>query len=223
MTAPTSGIFIALEGGDGSGKSTQAGALALRLRAEGHIVRLTEEPAGTDLGRRIWAAFKEPHATITPLAELFFFEAARAQHVAEVLRPALEAGEVILCDRFTDSSIAYQAYGRGLDLELVQALNDIATGGLKPQLTLLFDLPPEVGLARADAGSAPTRKDAVGQSPLAFHRRVRDGYLQLAKSEPERFVVIDATRPEAAVTEVAWNSIQPLLKPPSSAVPSRSS
>ena len=209
-----SGVFVTLEGGDGSGKSTLAQALAARLRAEGFTVRSTEEPAGTQLGRRVWEAFKERDVTVAPTAELLFFEAARAQHVAEVIRPALESGEIVLCDRFSDSSIAYQSYGRGLDLELVQALNDVATGGLKPNLTVLLDIPPESSLARADAEMDTQVKDAIGQESLAFHQRVRDGFLALARSEPARFVVIDATLPAATVTEAAWRSIRGVLRPP---------
>jgi len=205
-------LFITLEGGDGTGKSTQVAALAARLRAEGHQVRATEEPAGTALGRQIWEAFKEPRASIEPLAELLFFEAARAQHVTEVIGPALESGEIVLCDRFTDSSVAYQGYGRGLDLELVQALNDIATGGLKPDLTLLFDGPAEAGLARADAGTRDQDRDVIGQERGSFHERVREGYLRLARREPARIFVIDAGLPVEEVTDASWVRIKAALK-----------
>jgi dTMP kinase len=207
------GTFITLEGGDGSGKSTQATALAERLRAEGSVVRLTEEPAGTALGRRIWEAFKQPGDPITPLAELLFFAAARAQHVQEVILPALARGEIVLCDRFADSTLAYQGYGRGLDLDQVRACNEIATGGLTPNLTLLFDVQPEIGLARADSGPTTEQRDAIGKESLAFHQRVRDGYLALAKSEPDRFVVIDATLPQEAVSAAAWDAVRRLLMP----------
>ena len=203
------GIFITLEGGDGSGKSTQGAALGKMLKDRGHKVRLTQEPDGTELGRKVWVAFQQPESTISPLAELLFFQAARAQHVEEVIRPALESGETVLCDRFTDSSIAYQAYGRGLDLELVHALNDIATAGLTPDLTLLFDVSPEIGLARADSGSA-REKDVIGQESRAFHQRVRDGYLQLAKREPRRIIVLNGTLPEKDITALAWKHLDAL-------------
>ncbi len=207
------GLFITLEGGDGSGKSTQALALARRLGKEGHGVCLTGEPAGTALGRYILAAFKQQEAretSVTPLAELLLFAAARAQHVSEIVRNALDRGETVLCDRFADSTLAYQGYGRGLDLNVVRACNEVATGGLKPDLTLLFDVPAEIGLARADSRHSKA-KDAIGQESLDFHRRVRDGYLQLAEDDPKRFVIIDAAQPEEAVTEAAWDSLQGFL------------
>lgn len=204
------GVFITLEGGDGSGKSTQGRALAGRLRAEGYRVCLTREPAGTALGRYIWAVFEQGGVSITPVAELLLFAAARAQHVAEVVRPALERGDVVLCDRFADSTLAYQGYGRGLDLDQIRACIELSTGGLKPDVTLLLDLPPEVGLARAD--TQHKTKDAIGQESLGLHRHVRDGYLQLAREDPERFVVIDAALPPVAATEVAWESVLAALR-----------
>jgi len=201
------GVLITLEGGDGSGKSTHAEALAGLLRDAGYPVLLTEEPAGTDPGRAIKAIFERlaagEIASVAPLAELFLFEAARAQHVQEVIRPALSRGEVVLCDRFTDSTLAYQGYGRGLNLDHIRACNQIATGGLTPDLILLFDVPPEKGLARADIERQKIR-DAIGQEPLEFHRRVREGFLELARRESARFAVLDATLPAAAVTRTAW-------------------
>ena len=175
----------------------------------------TEEPGGTDLGRQFWAFLQEraraAAAPLEPLAELLLFEAARAQHVAEVIRPALAAGRVVLCDRFADSSIAYQGYGRGLDLALVEEANRIATGGLAPDLTLLLDVPVEAGLARAKAaeahGGAKKAPDAIGQETLAFHERVREGFLEIARKEPGRVAVIDTTRPQEAVLEAAWEVV----------------
>lgn len=217
---PSRGVLITLEGGDGAGKSTQAAALAALLRREGHSVCVTEEPGGTELGRAVKGIFEAQAAAsgarVSPLAELFLFAAARAQHVAQVIRPALDRGEAVLCDRFTDSTLAYQGYGRGLDLHLVRATARAASGGLDPDLTLLFDIPAETGLARADTPASSVAggktKDAIGQEPLDFHRRVRDGFLALAKAEPGRIVVIEASAPAEQVTERAWAAVRRLLK-----------
>ncbi len=204
------GVFITLEGGDGSGKSTLAQALAQLLRDSGYPVLMTEEPGGTALGHRVREFLERQapgaQAPLEPAAELFLFEAARAQHVSEVIRPALQRGEVVLCDRFADSTLAYQGYGRGLDLEQVRACNLLATDGRQPDLTLLLDMPPAEGLARA--GRA---KDAIGREPLAFHRRVREGYLALARGEPERIVVLDTSLPKETVAKAAWEKVQVLL------------
>ncbi len=211
------GLLITLEGGDGAGKSTLAQALASLLEIEGHEVCLTGEPAGSgfsDTARALldWAR----SAALHPLAELMLFEARRAIHVAEVIRPALERRQIVLCDRFTDSTLAYQGHGRGLPLEAVRACNEIATGGLVPDLTLLLDVPPEAGLLRADpasAGGATAKgRDPIGSEPLEFHRRVREGYLELARAEPNRFVVIDARLPAAEVERLAWAALKGLLQ-----------
>jgi len=204
------GFLVTLEGGEGSGKSTLAAALACALEERRYNVCVTREPGGTQLGRAIGRLFeqKEGDDTPAPLAELLLFEADRAQHVVEKIIPALAAGDIVLCDRFTDSSLAYQGCGRGLDLDFVRTLNEAATDGLKPTLTLLLDVPPEVGLARA-----PTQTDATGREPLDFHARVREGFLQLAREEPGRFVVIDATLPLDEVTEMASAAIARLLEP----------
>ena len=213
-------LFITLEGGEGSGKSTQARLLAGRLRAAGHDVCLTQEPAGTAVGKLIKGVFERRAARagppITPFAELFLFEAARADHVRTVIRPALEAGRIVVCDRFADSTLAYQGHGRGLPLDEVRRLNQIATEGLTPDLTLLLDLPPETGLARANATheAGAKHRDALGEETLDFHRRVREGFLAIAHAEPARVLIIDATQPEAAVAEVVWIAVQRLLPPP---------
>ncbi|MDO8616989.1 MAG: dTMP kinase [Dehalococcoidia bacterium] len=211
--AEAGGVFITLEGGDGSGKSTQARALAKRLRRGGYAVVLTGEPAGTGLGRTVkslleWLGSPAAAAAINPRTEMLIFEARRAQHVEEVIRPALERGDVVLCDRFTDSTLAYQGYGRGLDPADIESCNRIATGGLRPDLTLLLDIAPEEGLARAG-----TADDAIGREPLAFHERVRRGFLELARREPERCVVLDAALPPDVVTRAAWDRVQALLPP----------
>ncbi len=215
------GVLITLEGGDGSGKSTQARALTELLREVGYSVLLTEEPAGSSLGRIIKGIFErmaaeDTDSSMTPEAELFLFETARAQHVEEVIRPALERGEVVVCDRFCDSTLAYQGYGRGLNLDHIRACNHIATGGLKPDFTLVLDVPPEVGLARADTRAPGTEapdkvRDLIGQEPLAFHQQVRKGYATLAGKEPERMVTLDGTLPTVALTEAAWECTRGFL------------
>jgi dTMP kinase len=201
------GALVTLEGGEGCGKSSQAEALGALMRTEDYTVTLTREPAGTELGRTVMAMFQQ-RATVTPDAELFLIEAARAQHVQEVIRPALERGEVVLCDRYTDSTMAYQGYGRGLSLDHVRAVNHIATGGLAPHLTILLDVPPETGLARKDHERLD---DSIGGEPLEFHQRVRQGFLELAQREPQRIVVVDASLPLGQVTKAAWQHLQRFL------------
>ena len=203
------GLLITLEGGEGSGKTTQANVLAKDLKERGHSVCLTREPGGTALGQAVLRLLRESEGglTMTPLSELLLFEADRAQHVSEVIRPALASGKIVVCDRFTDSSMAYQGYARGLGLELIQRLNDEATGGLGPHLTLLLDIPPEVGLVREGA-----QIDVTGREPPAFHERVREGFLALAREEPGRFVIIDATLAERDVAERALAAVEKLLQ-----------
>lgn len=199
------GVFVTFEGGDGAGKSTQIAATAQWLRAQGYAVTTTEEPGGTRLGERVRRFFQEQlagGARISPEAELFLFEAARAQHVAEVIRPALERGEIVLCDRFYDSTTAYQGYGRGLPLEQLEICHEIATGGLKPDITFLLDVEPSQGAARDSVGRPGRRpQDSIGGESLDFHERVRRGFLEIAEREPERFVVVDGGLAEEAVSE----------------------
>lgn len=211
------GFFITLEGGEGSGKSTQARALAERLRADGHTVCLTDEPTGTPLGVAIKQLFerqaKSGEDIISDWAELFLFEAARAQHVRDVIRPALDRGEIVVCDRFADSTTAYQGYGLGLELREVETANYTATGGLEPGLTLLLDLDPEIGLSRASRATSDgeaLRKDpdSIGARDIAFHKRVRDGFLAIASGNPKRVVIIDASDEPKAVTEAAYQAIR---------------
>ena len=193
------GLFITLEGPEGAGKTLQAERLADALKADGHAVRLTREPGGTRLGeqiRSIVLAATQGGGAIEPVADALLFNAARAQLVAEVIRPALAAGEIVICARFADSTLAYQGYGAGVPLEDLRAVEEAATGGLVPDLTILLDVPPEVGLARkADA----SRNRFEAAFDLEFHRRVRDGFLDLARQQPERWRVIDATRDADAV------------------------
>lgn len=201
------GTLVTLEGGEGSGKSSQAEALAALMRTQDYTVTLTREPAGTELGRTVMATFQQK-ATVTPESELFLFEAARAQHIQEVIRPALERGAIVLCDRYTDSTLAYQGYGRGLSLDHIRAVNHIATGGLGPHFTILLDVLPETGLARKDH---QRMDDSIGGEPLEFHQRVRHGFLELAQREPQRIVVVDASLPLDQVTRAAWQHLQRFL------------
>jgi dTMP kinase len=201
------GTLVTLEGGEGSGKSTQAEALAALMRTQDYTVTLTREPAGTELGRTVMATFQQK-TTVTPESELFLFEAARAQHVEEVIHPALERGAIVLCDRYTDSTLAYQGYGRGLSLDHIRAVNHIATGGLGPHFTILLDVLPETGLARKHHQHVD---DSIGGEPLEFHQRVRHGFLELAQREPQRIVVVDASLPLDQVTRAAWQHLQRFL------------
>lgn len=198
---------MTLEGGEGSGKSSQTEPLAELLREAGYTVTVTFEPGATALGAIVKSVFQQ-EMSLTFEAELFLFEADRAQHVLEVIRPALERGDVVLCDRYTDSTIAYQGYGRGLSADHIRAANHIATRGLPPDFTILLDVPPETGLARK-RGEAAT--DATGREPLEFHQRVRAGYLELAEREPKRIAVVDALQPPEQVTESAWRHLRLFL------------
>lgn len=201
------GALVTLEGGEGSGKSSQADALATLLREHDYDVTITCEPAGTKLGEIVKGIFQRGVA-VTPEAELLLFAAARAQHVQEVIRPALKRGHVILCDRYTDSTLAYQGYGRGLSLDHLRAVNHIATGGLPPHFTILLDLPPEIGLARKEHEPLG---DSIGKESLEFHQRVRAGYLELAQREPKRMVVVDASLSKDQVTQATWQHLQRFL------------
>ncbi|MFQ5895274.1 MAG: dTMP kinase [Nitrospinota bacterium] len=190
-----SGLFLTFEGGEGSGKSTQLELLAQWLEGRGRRVFCTREPGGTPLGERIRDGLLGPWAGgMDPLAELLLFEADRAQHVAEVIHPRLEAGEVVLCDRFTHSTLAYQAFGRGLPEEMVARLNAWAAGGLEPDLTLVLDVDAEEGLRRlAEVG----RLDRLEAEALDFHRRVCEGFRKLARRDAQRVRLI----PPSSVTE----------------------
>jgi dTMP kinase len=202
------GALVTLEGGEGSGKSSQAEALAHIMRRQGYAVTVTREPAGTELGDIVMGVFRQGVAT-TPEAELFLFEAARAQHVLSVIRPVIKSGEIVLCDRYTDSTLAYQGYGRGLDLDHLRVVNHVATGGLLPHFTILLDVSPEAGLSRKDD---ERHADSIGRESLEFHRRVRQGYLDLAEQEPERLAVVDASFPLDQVTKAAWQHLQQFLE-----------
>lgn len=184
------GVLITVEGVEGAGKSTQCQRLAGWLRDRGHRVTLTSEPDGTPLGLAVRVVFQQEGPPPAPLAQAFLFMAARQQHVAQVIRPALARGEVVVSDRYADATLAYQGYGQGLDLQTIRELNLLATGGVLPDLTLLLDLDPATGMARIGG----RRLDAFERMGLDFHRRVRQGYLEIAGAEKERVVVLDGSR-----------------------------
>lgn len=199
------GLFITLEGPEGAGKTTQVHLLGERLRAAGREVQVTREPGGDPLAEGVRALLQNPELELVPRAELLLFLAARAQHVDRVVQPALDAGKVVVCDRFADSTVAYQSYGVGLPLESVHLLNAFATGGLEPDLTLLLDLDVTVGLGRQGEW---TRMELRG---VEFHRRVRDGFLALARAHPDRIRVLDAGRPVPEVAADIWARVETLL------------
>ncbi len=201
-------LFITFEGGEGSGKSVQARALYKRLSQSAISALLTHEPGGTPFGNKIGRWLKWTKDTdISPLTELLLFNASRAQLVNEVIRPNLEKGKFVICDRYADSTTAYQSYGRGLDLEMVKTINNAATQGLKPDLIVLLDIPVEAGLARKRV----KKQDRFEQEDIAFHQRVREGYLKLAANDPQRWVVVDASQSKAKIREIIWQRVSQLL------------
>ena len=197
-------LFITFEGGEGSGKSTQARVLHRRLLTIGISALLTHEPGGTPLGKEIRRWLKGEGES-DPQTELLLFNASRAQLVAEVIRPALKSGTAVICDRFFHSTIAYQGYGRGLALDLIEAANNIATQGLEPDLIVLLDLPVEQGLSRKKLG------DRFEREEIAFHQRVRQGYLEMAKKDPRRWLVIDGSLPKKEIGRLIWERVEQLL------------
>jgi dTMP kinase len=189
------GVLITFEGVEGSGKTTQMARLDRALRRQGHRIERTSEPDGTALGLGIRKLFERPGLGLAPLTEVLLFVAARHQHVTERIRPWLERRRIVLCDRYTDATVAYQGYGRGVDADLIRELNVQATGGILPDLTLLFDLDPAAGLRRIGR----RRLDHFERQALAFHRRVRRGYLEIQRGEPKRVRLIRADRPAPEV------------------------
>ena len=201
-------LFITFEGGEGSGKSVQSRALFRRLSQLAIPVILTHEPGGTSLGKKLGRWLKWAQNTdISPLTELLLFNASRAQLVTKVIQPSLKGRKVVICDRYADSTTAYQSYGRGLDLEMVKAINNAATQGIKPNLTVLLDISVEKGLARKKA----KRQDRFERENIAFHQRVREGYLKLVASEPERWLVIDASQSKRKIADIIWQKVSQLL------------
>ncbi len=209
------GLFISFEGGEGSGKTTQLKALLTHLRSTGRDAIETRDPGGTPIGKQIRALLLDRENTrMAPATELLLYEASRAQLVHEVVRPALTTGRIVLCDRFTDSTVAYQGYGRGLDLELIARLNALATDGLRPDLTFLLDLDPAVGLLRATQRVAGRQEsqDRIEEEVLAFHQRVRTGYRAMAAAEPERVILLDASLGMAQIEGCIRPRVDELLR-----------
>ncbi len=200
------GLFVTLEGPEGSGKSTQVERVGARLRAKGIDCVVTREPGGTAAGERIRdLLLHAPDLSTTPAADALLFNAARAQLVADVIAPALAAGAVVLCDRYADSTIAYQGYGAGQPLELLRQVGLVATGGLVPDLTILLDLPVEAGLERKARADAENRFEA--REDFAFHMRVREGFLELAAAEPGRWVVVDGRLPAREIEDAIFQLV----------------
>lgn len=208
MTVPDPGSLITFEGGDGVGKSTLQMGLATRLRELGREVISTREPGGCALGEAIREVLLHTHGVpVCPRAELLLYLAARAQHVEEQILPAIHAGVMVLCDRYHDSSMVYQGFGRGLALPEIESICAFAGQGLVPTLTFLLDLSPKQAAARREGG----RLDRIESESESFHEKVRQGFLQLAKESPERFEILDASRPPQVLLEQAWTRLQILL------------
>ena len=224
-------LFISFEGGEGSGKTTQAELLHDRLTAGGHRTLAVREPGGTELGDYLRTWLKATRKPLTEAAELFLFTAARSELVRRVIRPALQSGTTVIADRYADSTTAYQGYGRRLPLRSVHSANKLATDGLWPHLAILLDAPLELVLRRVrlqpslfDRQDRPEAKARIDEgvsrrfeeADLGFHRRVRDGYLKLAAQDPQRWAVLDASQPPETVADLVWRRVEPLLSAKSS-------
>lgn len=217
-TSGRDGFFFTFEGMDGSGKTTQMNLLADRLRADGYDVLVTVEPGGTPIGKQIRRILLDPrNQELCPTAELLLYFAARAQNVDEWITPALAAGKIVMADRFTDSTMAYQGVARGLGQDVVRQLDAIACRGLKPALTIYVDVDLETSLARAHARNSETADDGgvretrMDEQDVAFHRRVRDAYHSLAATEPKRFRVVDGRASIEVVADRVWQVVQAAL------------
>jgi dTMP kinase len=203
-------MFVTFEGPEGSGKSTQIRLLFRALREAGYDVLLAREPGGTSIGDQIRDVLHDARNTeMHPAAEILLYSASRAQLVAQVIRPALAEGRIVLCDRFADSTMAYQGYGRGLDLGMLRQITEFATGGLIPNLTLLLDVDVEAGLARRRRGGDEWNR--MDQQAIEFYERTRQGYLALAAAEPHRYIYIDGGGPVEAVATAIWDAVLPVL------------
>ena len=210
---PRSGLFVSFEGGDGCGKTTQMRLLAARLRSEGHSVLETTEPGGTRIGAQIRRILLDSaNQEIRPTAELLLYFASRAQNVEEAILPALAEGRIVLTDRFTDSTLAYQGFGRGLGERVVAELDRIACRGLAPDVTLLIDIDLETSLSRARQRNLDLSESRMDEQAVEFHRRVREAYLAMAAKEPQRFRVVDGRGDAASVAEAAWQALAPVLE-----------
>ncbi len=209
------GYFITFEGSEGSGKSTQIPFLTERLRGFGYKVRLIREPGGTPIGEEIRHTLKHSlqNEAMTAEAELLLMNASRAQLVREIIRPALAASEIVLSDRFYDSTTAYQGYGRQLDLKMVSAVIDVAVGDTRPDLTLLFQVPPEVAAARLASrqSTLPFVRDRIEEADRNFFERVAKGYSAIAAAEPKRIKTLDASGTIESIREIVWKIIEPVL------------
>ncbi len=206
------GLFLSFEGVDGSGKTTQIELLADWLRAQGRAAVVAQEPGGTRVGLEIRKLLLDSRSTdLQPLPELLLYFASRAQNLAEVIRPALEAGKVVIADRFTDATLAYQGYGRGLGAETVRAIDAVACGGMEPDLTFWLDLDPEVGLRRALSRESAVDESRMEREDLDFRRKVREGYLRIHQANPKRVKRIDASGDQTQVFEVVRREVERAL------------
>ncbi len=207
-------VFVTFEGPEGSGKTTQIALLERALHATGRRVVATREPGGTPIGEQIRAVLHaHENVALVPAAEILLYAADRAQHVREVVVPALQRGDIVLSDRYAESTLAYQGYGRGLDMEALRHITAFATGGLRPDLVIYLDLDVELGLQRKRRAQALGRGEwnRMDEQATAFHQRVRTGYLTMAAEDPERWLVIDATRSIEAVHRVIYERIETML------------
>jgi dTMP kinase len=209
VTEPARGVFLAFEGGEGVGKTTQLKVLSDELANRGYEVVLTHEPGDTPVGLRLRELLLDPATSVTAQTEALLYAADRAEHVTNVIAPWLARGAVVISDRYLDSSIAYQGYGRGLDVDVITQTSLWATGGLLPDLTLLLDLDPEVGLRRARGRSG--RLDRLEAEALDFHTRVREGFLTLAAADPERYAIVDANGAPDQVADGVLAAVHRLL------------
>jgi dTMP kinase len=201
-------LFITFEGGEGCGKTFQSRALHRKLMHIHVPAVLIHEPGGTPLGEKIRCLLKQrSDLAISPLTELMLFNASRSQLVADVVQPALKSGKNVICDRFSDSTLAYQSYGRGLDFNTIEEINRLASRGIKPDITFLLDITPEVGLSR----KKKVQEDRFDKETIGFHQKVREGFLQLASKDPRRWVVIDATLPKKKIAGIIWAKVSKLL------------
>ena len=200
------GLFVVFEGIEGSGKTTQSKALKRQLLKAGYPVTLVQEPGGTPTGERVRRWVKGVN-DVSPLAEVFLFSAARASLIESVIRPALDRGDVVICDRYMYSTLAYQGYGRGVDIPTLRGINEVATGGLSPEIVLLLDVSTDAGLARKGAADL----DRFEMENQSFHRRVRQGFLELARAAPDRWLVLDSSASFNVVLDSVWNRVEPLL------------
>ena len=204
-----SGYFITFEGSEGCGKTTQIEALAKALEAQGKTVLITREPGGTLIGEKIRNLLQDPghENEISDMAELLLFSASRAELIASRIQPALKRGEIVICDRFYDSTYVYQGLGRAIDMDIVEQLNQITVGTLKPDLTILLDLDAKVGIERAKSRQSG-ELDRIENESLVFFEAVRNGYLELAKKEPERFKTIDGLLSVDAIKAIIWDTVE---------------